>query len=175
MDRRTLLASMGALAAVSPAQAQDDAPKWSSPVIDMHFHMRKTSELNIAHQVGAGGTAANLPTANDAAPGVAALQAQKPAMFPCWFGAADVTKPDAEQLLTQAVKSGAKGFGELKFPVAADGPEMRRVYDLAAELNVPVLIHFQEIGQPAAPGGYNTGIKRFGASLKPYPKTKLID
>ena len=26
---------------------------------------------------------------------------------------------------------------------------MRRVYDLAAELNVPVLIHFQEIGQPA--------------------------
>jgi predicted TIM-barrel fold metal-dependent hydrolase len=95
-------------------------------------------------------------------------------MYPCWRGSTDVSKPDAEQLLTQAVKSGAKGFGELKFPVAADGPEMRRVYDLAAELNVPVLIHFQEVGQPAAPGGYNTGIKRFGAILKAYPKTKFI-
>src|SRR6201985_1371146 len=174
MDRRTLLASMGALAAVSPAQAQDDAPKWSSPVIDMHFHMRKTSELNIAHQVGAGVTAANLLTRNDAAPAVAALQAQKPAMLPCWFGPADVTKPDAEKFLTQAVKSGAKGLGELKFHVEADGPEMRRVYDLAAELNVPVLIHFQEVGQPAAPGGDNTRIKRFGAILKAYPRTKFI-
>ena len=91
-----------------------------------------------------------------------------------WFGSTDVTKPDAVQILTQAVKSGAKGFGELKFPVAADGREMRRVYDLAAELSVPVLIHFQEIGQPAAPGGYNTGIKRFAAMLKAYPKTKFI-
>ena len=172
MDRRTVLASLGAMVAASPLRAQD-APKWGSPVIDMHFHMRATPELNIAHQQGAGVTAANLLARRDTASAVA-LQAEKPVMFPCWFGAADVTKPDAEQLLTQAVKSGAKGFGELKFPVAADGPEMRRVYDLAAELNVPVLIHFQEVGQPAAPGGYNTGIKRFGAILKAYPKTKFI-
>ncbi|HEY4076338.1 MAG TPA: amidohydrolase family protein [Rhizomicrobium sp.] len=174
MDRRTLLASIGALAAVSPARAQDDAPKWSSPVIDMHFHMRRTPELNIAHQVGAGVTAANLLTRNDATPAVTALQAQKPAMFPCWFGSTDVTKPDAEKFLTQAVKSGAKGLGELKFHVEADGPEMRRIYDLAAELNVPVLIHFQEVSQAAAEGGYNTGIKRFASILKAYPKTKFI-
>jgi predicted TIM-barrel fold metal-dependent hydrolase len=175
MDRRTVLASLGAVAAASPLRAQESAPpRWSSPVIDMHFHMRRNSELNIAHQQGAGVTAANLLARADAAPAAAALKAQKPAMFPCWFGSTDVAKPEAEQILTQAVKSGAKGFGELKFPVAADGPEMRRVYDLAAELNVPVLIHFQEIGQPAAPGGYNTGIKRFAAILKAYPKTKFI-
>ena len=107
-------------------------------------------------------------------PAAAALQAQNPILFPSWFGATDITRPEAAQLLTQAVKSGAKGFGELKYPVAADGPEMRRVYDLAAELNVPVLIHFQEIGQPAAPGGYNTGIKRFAAILKAYPRTRFI-
>jgi predicted TIM-barrel fold metal-dependent hydrolase len=175
MNRRTVLASLGAIAAASPLRAQESSPpRWSSPVIDMHFHMRAKPELNIAHQQGAGVTAANLLARADAAPAAAALKAQKPAMFPCWFGATDVTKPQAEQLLTQAVKNGAKGFGELKFPVAADGPEMRRVYDLAAELNVPVLIHFQEIGQPAAPGGYNTGIKRFAAILKAYPKTKFI-
>ncbi|HEX4635199.1 MAG TPA: hypothetical protein VH189_03395 [Rhizomicrobium sp.] len=176
MDRRTVLASLGAVVAATPLRAQESAqaPRWSSPVIDMHFHMRRTPELNIAHQQGAGITAANLLTRGDAASEVAALQARTPKLFPCWFGSTDVTKPDAGQILTQVVKSGAKGFGELKFPVAADGPEMRRVYDLAAELNVPVLIHFQEVGQPAAPGGYNTGIKRFGAILKAYPRTKFI-
>ena len=172
MDRRALLASLGAVVAASPARAQQ-TPIWGAPVIDMHFHMRATPEANIAHQQGAGITAANLLARRDTASAVA-LQAEKPTMFPCWFGAADVTQPDAEQLLTQAVRDGAKGFGELKFPVAADSPEMRRVYDLAAELNVPVLIHFQEVGQPAAPGGYNTGIKRFAAMLKAYPKTKFI-
>jgi predicted TIM-barrel fold metal-dependent hydrolase len=173
MDRRTMLGSLGAMAIAAPAQAQD-APQWSSPVVDMHFHMRQTPELNIAHQLGAGVTAANLLARYDAAPAVAALRAQKPALFPSWFGAADVTKPEAEALLTQAAKAGAKGFGELKFPVSADGPEMRRVYDLAAELGVPVLIHFQEVGQAAAAGGYNTGIKRFAAILKAYPRTKFI-
>jgi len=173
MERRAFLVSLGAFAAASPARAQD-APSWSAPVIDMHFHMRRTPELNIAHQQGAGVTAANLLTRTDSAAAVAPLQAQHPRMFPCWFSATDVTKPDAEKLLTQAVKAGAKGFGELKFPVAADGPEMRRVYALAAELDVPVLIHFQEVSQAAAEGGYNTGIKRFGAILKAYPRTKFI-
>jgi len=176
MDRRTLLASLSAVVAASSLRAQDAAstPKWSSPVIDMHFHLRQTTALNIAHQRGAGITAANLLARTDSAAAVAALRAQSPSLFPCWFGSTDVTKPDAEQLLTQAVKSGAKGFGELKFPVAADGPEMRRVYDLAAELNVPVLIHFQEVGQPAAPGGYNTGIKRFATILKAYPTGPIV-
>jgi uncharacterized protein len=172
MDRRTVLASLGAFAA-APAWAQD-APVWGAPVIDMHFHMRRTPELNIAHQQGAGVTAANLLARYDSAAAVAPLQAEYPAMFPSWFGSADVARPDAQTLLTQAVKAGARGFGELKYPVASDGPEMRQVYDLAAELDVPVLIHFQEIGQAAAPGGYNTGIKRFGTILKAYPRTKFI-
>jgi len=149
-------------------------PAWSAPVIDMHFHMRRTPELNLAHLQGAGIAAANLLTFGDAAGRTHDLQAQNPGRFPVWFAAADITKPDAEKQLTAAVKAGAKGFGELKFPVEADGPEMRRVYALAAELDVPVLIHFQEIGQAAAAGGYNTGIKRFAAILKAFPKTKFI-
>lgn len=173
MERRAFLASLGAFAAASPVRAQE-APVWSAPVIDMHFHLRRTPELNIAHQQGAGVAAANLLARYDAASAVGPLQARNPAMFPSWFGATDVAKPDAEQLLTQVVKAGAKGFGELKYPVAADGPEMRRVYDLAAELDVPVLIHFQDVSQAAATGGYNTGVKRFGAILKAYPRTKFI-
>ncbi len=173
MDRRTILAGLGALAAIPPARAQA-VPAWSSPVMDMHFHMRAEAALNIAHQQGAGITAANLLTRYDPAKPLTAQQASPSPLFSCWFAATDITQPGAEQILTQAVKAGAKGFGELKYQVAADGPEMRRVYDLAADLNVPVLIHFQEIGQPAAPGGYNTGIKRFAAMLKAYPRTKFI-
>ena len=176
MDRRNLLVGLG-VAAAGPVLAQEAppllAPQWPSPVIDMHFHMRREPALNIAHQRGAGVTAANL-LARGSIADVTALRAQDPKLFPCWFGSADVTKPEAVQILTQAVKGGAKGFGELKYPVAADGPQMRRIYDLAAELDVPVLIHFQEIGQPAAPGGYNTGIKQFSAILKAYPRTKFI-
>ncbi len=173
LNRRKILASVGAVAAASqvPAWAQTG---WSSPVIDMHFHMRPDAASNIAHQVGAGVTAANLLVRGDAAAQVAAVQSQNAAMFPCWMASSDVAKPEAEKVLTQAVKSGARGIGELKYHVEADGPEMRRMYDLCAELDVPVLVHFQEVGQASAAGTYNAGIKRFGAVLKAYPRTKFI-
>lgn len=175
MDRRSVLAGIGAMAA-APAWAQDQAPAphWSAPVIDMHFHMRRDAAMNVAHQKGAGVTAACLLTRAGAEAEVRALQAANPGMFPCYMAGYDVTKPDAEAVLTAAVKGGAKGIGELKYHVEADGPQMRRIYALCAELNVPVLIHFQEVSQAAAAGGYNTGVKRFAAVLKAFPKTKFI-
>jgi predicted TIM-barrel fold metal-dependent hydrolase len=176
MDRRQILAGMGALAS-APAFAQgivpDDVPRWSSAVIDMHYHTRAALGQNIAHQKGAGITAASLLTQYDLIGTAAELRAQNPAMFPSWFVSDDITKPEAQARLTAAVKSGAKGLGEIKFQVEADGPEMRRVYALAADLGVPVLIHFQE---SIPPGGasFNTGVKRFAAMLKAFPKTKFI-
>lgn len=173
MDRRTVLAGLGAMASV-PALAQDDVPNWGAPVIDMHFHMRRDPALNIAHQRGAGVTAANLLIRAEDAAAAEALQAQDPAMFSCRMTSADVTKPDAEQILTTAVKAGARGIGELKYHVEADGPEMLRIYDLCAELGVPVLIHFQEVSQAAAGGTYNAGIKRFAPVIKAHPRTRFI-
>jgi predicted TIM-barrel fold metal-dependent hydrolase len=175
MDRRQVLAGMGTLAA-TPALAQapaSDTPRWSSPVIDMHFHMRRAPAQNIAHQDGAGVTAANLLTSTDAAEHVAALRAQNATMFPSWFASTDLTKPEAAAQLAAAVKAGAKGFGELKMHVDADGPEMRRTYDLAAELNTPVLIHFQDATADLN-DAYNSGIRRLEAILKAYPHTKFI-
>src|SRR5438105_1011497 len=71
MDRRTVLAALGAVAAAgSPLRGQEvsrQTPHWGAPVIDMHFHMRATPELNIAHQQGAGITAANLLARRDTA------------------------------------------------------------------------------------------------------------
>jgi predicted TIM-barrel fold metal-dependent hydrolase len=166
--------------AAGPALAQGaspgaaDAPRWSAPVIDMHFHMRGAPEVNIAHQRGAGVTAACLLTPASRAEQARQLQAQDRVMFPAWFVAADIANPQAEAQLTAGVKAGAKGFGELKSHVAADGPQMRRAYALAAELDVPVLIHFQEITATQPTGDFNTGFKDFAKTLQAFPKTKFI-
>jgi predicted TIM-barrel fold metal-dependent hydrolase len=86
-----------------------------------------------------------------------------------------VTQPDAERVLTQAVKNGAQGFGEMKFHVAADGPELRRIYALAADLQVPILIHFQEVDHTPNEGTWSTGFaKTFDSVLKTYPRTTFI-
>jgi predicted TIM-barrel fold metal-dependent hydrolase len=90
------------------------------------------------------------------------------------FTSVDVTRADAIDLLRQAALAGTHGFGELKSQVAADGPEMRRVYELAGEVGLPVLLHFQEFSDPASVGTFNTGIERLPALLKQYPRTIFI-
>jgi uncharacterized protein len=73
------------------------------------------------------------------------------------------------------VKDGAQGFGEMKFHVAADGPEFRRAYALAADLKVPVLVHFQEVDHFPNEGTWATGFaKTFASVLKAFPKTTFI-
>ena len=103
-----------------------------------------------------------------------ALEAKYPGRFLAWFASTDITKPEAADVLTKAVKSGATGLGEIKFHVEAAGPELRRMYELAAELNVPILIHFQEVPHTPTEGVFSTGFKNFEVMLKAYPKTKFI-
>ena len=173
INRREFLETV---AAVVPALGWQEPPanEWGSPVFDLHFHLRPQPAANLAHLDGAGVTKANLLTRGSVLEQVQALQAAAPGRF-TWFNSYDVTKPDAEQSLTQAVKDGAQGFGEMKFHVAADGPELRRMYALAAELRVPILIHFQEVDHFANEGTWSTGYARtFESILKAYPKTTFI-
>ena len=179
MNRRDFLGTVAA-AAAAPALARHAAAgqvpqsEWGSPVCDLHFHLRPEPASNLAHLDGAGITKANLLTRAPALERVKAMQAAAPGRF-TWFNSYDVTKPDAEQVLTQAAKEGAQGFGELKFHVAADGPELRRIYALAADLKVPLLIHFQEVDHFPNEGTWSTGYaKTFAAILKAYPKTTFI-
>ena len=173
MDRRTVLSSLGALALPLPLKAQE-VPTWSAPVLDLHWHMRRTPQANLAHMDGCGVAAANLLTGGNALEAVNILQAQNPHRFPSWFASTDITKPEAAAILTQAVKNGAAGFGEIKFHVAADSPELKRMYALAGELDVPIMVHFQEVGHTPAEGTFASGWKRFVAMLKEFPKTKFI-
>jgi predicted TIM-barrel fold metal-dependent hydrolase len=177
MDRREFLGTI-AVAAVAPTLAHQDgrdrASEWGSPVFDLHFHVRPQPASNLAHLDGAAITKANLLTRGAALEQVKAVQAAAPGRF-IWFSSYDVTQPDAERVLTQAVKNGAQGFGEMKFHVAADGPELRRIYALAADLQVPILIHFQEVDHTPNEGTWSTGFaKTFDSVLKTYPRTTFI-
>jgi predicted TIM-barrel fold metal-dependent hydrolase len=175
MNRREFLGTITA-AAVVPVLGFQEPPanEWGVPVFDLHFHLRPQPAGNVAHLDGAGIAKANLLTRGLVLEQVKTVQGAAPGRF-TWFNSYDVTKPDAEQVLTQAVKDGAQGFGEMKFHVAADGPELRRMYDLAAELRVPILVHFQEVDHFANEGTWSTGYaKTFSSILKAYPKTTFI-
>jgi predicted TIM-barrel fold metal-dependent hydrolase len=174
MNRREFLETLAVAATVPTLVGQDSTDEWGSRVFDLHFHLRPQIASNLAHLDGAGVTKANLLTRGGALEQVKALQAAAPGRF-TWFNSYDVSRPDAERVLTQAVKNGAQGFGEMKFHVAADGPELRRMYALAADLRVPILIHFQEVDHVPNEGTWSTGFATvFESILKAYPRTTFI-
>jgi predicted TIM-barrel fold metal-dependent hydrolase len=173
IGRREFLESAIVLTAASRLGAQTPANEWGSPVLDIHLHPRATVEANVLHLDGSGTTKAVLLTGAAAEERAKQTVAAHPARF-VRFASFDMTQPEAIDRLRLAIKNGAIGFGEIKSQVAAAGPEMQRLYALAAELNVPLTMHFQEVNQPNSPGTYNTGLKQFDAMLKKYPKTTFI-
>ena len=166
LNRRTFLQA-AASAALLNAQSSGE---WGSPVIDIHLHGRRQLVDNLMHLDGAGILRAVLLT--DAAQDAAA--AAMPADRFTRFTSVNVARADAIEVLRRAARAGTKGFGEMKSPVAADGAEMRRVYALAGELGLPVLMHFQEATQEQSAGTFNTGIERLPGLLKEYPRTIFI-
>lgn len=174
MNRREFLAATALTAASTTLRAQPPtSSEWGGPILDIHSHLRQGLDDNINHMDGCGVTKAVLLTRVANMEQLKAVLAKYPKRF-IWSASADITKPDAVEVLTKAVKDGAQGFGELKFHVEADGPELQRMYALAAELKVPILVHFQEVPHFEGEGVWSTGFKRFAAMLKKYPKTKFI-
>ena len=174
MRRRQFLEAVAAAIVVPPLARADALNEWGSPVFDLHFHLRPQPAAYLAHLDGAGIAKANLLTRGSAREQVKSVQAAAPGRF-TWFNSYDVTRPDAGQVLAGAVKNGAQGFGEMKFHVAADGPELRRIYAVAADLRVPILIHFQEVDHVPGEGTWSTGYaKTFESVLKAYPNTTFI-
>ena len=174
IGRRAFLQSVAALAAASSAGGQAPAAgEWGGAVLDIHLHPRTTTEGNVLHLDGSGVTKAVLLAGANAEERATQTVAAHPARF-VRFASADVAQPDAIDRLRTAAKNGAIGFGEIKSQVTAAGPEMQRLYALAAELSVPITIHFQEVSQPGSPGTFNTGLKQFNAMLKAFPRTTFI-
>jgi predicted TIM-barrel fold metal-dependent hydrolase len=175
INRREFLGAASAVSTAAILHAQSGIQDlWGGTVVDIHHHFRQNLDANVVHLDGCGVSNAVILAAARATEQVKALRAKYPDRFLGWAASSDVSKPEAEQILTQAVKDGAHGLGEIKFHVAADGPEMRRMYALAAELNVPILIHFQEVPHTETEGVFNTGFKQFETVLKAFPKTTFI-
>jgi predicted TIM-barrel fold metal-dependent hydrolase len=84
------------------------------------------------------------------------------------FGANEVSDLDeAPAVVEKYLKLGAVVIGEQKFGVECDSPAMHRLYALAAEYRVPVLMHWQT-------GAYNHGFDRFHRILEKYPTVNFI-
>ncbi len=84
------------------------------------------------------------------------------------FGANEVPDlPEATREIEKYLKLGAVVIGEQKFGVESDSQEMQRIYQLAADYHVPILMHWQY-------ERYNYGFERFYRMLEKYPKTIFI-
>jgi uncharacterized protein len=171
IDRRQFISGAAIGAAGSLLAQQSD--EWGGPALDIHLHLRPDGESNLAHINGSGVTKAVLLTRVQSVEQSKALAEKYPGRF-VWFVSADVTKPESAVQLTKAVKVGALGLGEIKYQVQCDGPEMKRMYALAADLTVPIQIHFGDVPQASGNAVFNGGFKRFDTMLKAFPRTKFI-
>ena len=179
------LALLGATARGYGAQEQASA----EPIIDIHQHLGysgRTDAALVAHQRAIGATQTMLLPAGRVANGPSThggvangLQAQargneendqfvRAHRHEFLFGANDV--PDlagATQEIERYLKRGAKVIAEQKFGVECDSPEMQRIYALAREYDVPVLMHWQF-------KMYNYGFERFHTMLEKFPQVKFL-
>ena len=174
LTRRAFARVIAGAACCGAIHGQTAEPWAGDSIVDCHHHMRPTAEANIAHMDGCRISHALFLARDNSAERIKGFRAQYPGRFLGWFASTNILNPGAEEALTNAVKAGASGFGELKFHVEAAGPELRRMYALAGELNVPILVHFQEVPHTPTEGVFATGFKNFEAMLKAYPKTKFI-
>jgi predicted TIM-barrel fold metal-dependent hydrolase len=173
MQRRTFLKTiLPAAAAAQSLSAQSEMP-WGGPVLDTHLHLRSDADACFTHIRGCGVTNAVLLTpAADEGRAKAEME-KRPGHF-VRSVRTDPASADSDRVLREALKNGAVSIGELKFHLALDSPEMRRVYEIAADLHVPVMMHIQVFPHFAGELPYNTGYTEFDKMLRAYPKTNFI-
>jgi len=174
MQRRNFVrAILGAAAAAPHVLAQPDPPQWGGPVLDTHLHLRPDADACFTHIQGCGVSNAVLLTpAGDQ--NRAKEEMERRSGHFVRSVRIDPTVADSGKVLRDALKGGAVSIGEMKFHLALDSPEMRRVYDIAAEMQVPVMMHIQTFPHFAGELPYNTGYPQFDKILRAYPRTAFI-
>jgi predicted TIM-barrel fold metal-dependent hydrolase len=176
MTRRQFVGQFTAAAAI-PWRLPRSSTE-AQPILDIHQHVHYGSRSNddlIAHCRALGVTKAVLlaaegwmrsPERDGGNDRCLELARSRPELF-IRFASADPEGVQAEQVLRTYLKNGGIGIGEQKFRLPTDGTEMRRIYAVAAEFRVPVLIHFQE-------RDFNTGFRNFPKVLDAYPQVNFI-
>jgi uncharacterized protein len=172
--RREFLGALSALS-VSTALGAEADPE---PIIDIHQHTNysgRTDEQLIAHQKALGVTTTVLLPAgkwygldaqcggNDSCENLAARTSGAFRFF-----ANEIPYlAEAKETITSFLKRGAVGIGEQKFRVLSDSRHLANLAAIAAEFNVPILLHFWD-------GDYNMEFARFYKTLEKFPKVNFI-
>ena len=172
MQRRTFLKGSLAAAVVPAVWPQQDL-MWGGPVLDTHLHLRGDADSCFTHIQGCGVTNAVLLTRAADQDKAKEEMAKRPGHF-VRSVSADPAQPDAIKVIRTAIETGAVSVGELKYHLALDSSEMRRVYDICAEMQVPVMMHIQNFPHFAGELPYNTGYPQFDKVLRSYKKTIFI-
>ena len=172
MKRRTFLKTSVAALAAGKGFSQS-APDWGGPILDTHLHLRKDPDACFTHIQGCGVTNAVLLTPAKDEDKAKAEMVKRPGVFVRSVGA-DPAQPGTDGIIRKAIQEGAVSVGELKYHLGLDSPEMHRVYDICAEMNVPVMMHIQNFPHFAGELPYNTGYPQFDKVLQAYPKTKFV-
>jgi uncharacterized protein len=173
MERRRFVKSLlGSGAAAQFIEAQS-APDWGGPILDTHLHLRKDADACFTHMQGCGVSNAVLLTPASDQDRAKQEMDRRPGRF-ARSVRTDPSAPDADKVLRDTLKAGAVSIGEMKFHVALDSPEMKRVYDIAAEMKAPVMIHIQTFPHFAGEMPYNTGYSQFDKVLRAHPRTMFI-
>ncbi len=150
----------------------------AEPIIDIHQHTNyagRTDMELIAHQRALGVTHTVLLPAGSyfglevGAGGnetVLRLSRRFPQQF-SFFANEVPFLPEPEHEIRKYLNQGGLGIGEQKFQVNCDSPSMHRIAAVAAEFNVPVLMHFQH-------DRYNMGMEGFHKVLEKFPRVNFI-
>ncbi len=184
---RTALAGLGLTQTQAAAPSNDASEK--EAIIDVHQHVNYSGRLNedlVKHQgamgitktvlLPAGSVTDRTTTHKGLSNGLAArifgtkaaarLAAQHPDNY-VYFANEVPDLLEAAKAIEKWLKKGACGIGEQKFNLAIDAPEMLKIYDVAREFQVPVLIHIEH-------NRYNHGFERFHKILAKYPTVNFI-
>ncbi len=190
MERRAFLAdSARAIAGLAASCSTIAEVSAGEPIIDIHQHVGysgRPDDVLLTHQRAIGATMTILlPAGRDLVQssthmGVAnGLQAQALGNDACYrfarahagsfaFGANEVPDADgAVREIERYLKLGGVVVAEQKFGVDCDARSMQRIYALAQDFDVPVLMHWQF-------KMYNFGFERFHKMLEKYPRVRFI-
>lgn len=203
VNRRDFITSAAAAAILAPSLSRaaiaNDVPWAGERIVDCHFHERPTPEAMLAHLDGAGVSSALILAFSDFGQKLPDLRKRYPGRFLGWARGAkisgmagvglggamppeyDMTKAFAGGKSNSSIvafhlakTTGWKGFAETAGPVEVDGPELQRLYGMAGELDVPVMMHFQEALVPGQPAYGIRGFSRIEPMLRKFPKTRFV-
>lgn len=131
--KTTLVAAAGARAHI----LSQPESVWGSSVLDTHLHLRRDSEACFTHIQGCGVTNAVLLTRAPDEDKAKEEMAKHPGVFVRSVGT-DPAQAGADEIIRKAIQDGAVSVGELKYHLALDSAEMRRIYEVCADMHARV-------------------------------------